>query len=70
LYSLNTIIVFILDGFDEKIYYIAIIIHNHLIEDKASDDDRRQLKDLKKHGFKGPFLIYCKRTNKTYHVQD
>jgi len=49
---------------------IAIIIHNHLIEDKASDDDRRQLKDLKKHGFKGLFLIYCKRTNKTYLVQD
>lgn len=45
---------------------IAIIIHNHLIKKKFSDNDKRFYRNLKKHGFNGMFLIYCHRTNKTY----
>lgn len=49
-----------------KIKDIAIIIHNHFINDEFTIDDRKQWRDLKKHGFDGLFLMYCHRTNKTY----
>lgn len=49
---------------------IAIIIHNHRIEKKFSDNDKRFHGDLKKYGFDGLFLIYCHRTNETYDIEN
>jgi len=53
-----------------KIKDIAIIIHNHRIEQKFSPTDWKFYKDLKKRGFDGLFLIYCHRTNKTYILEE
>lgn len=49
-----------------RIKDIAVVIHNHFINDEFSDGDRKQYRDLKKRGFDDLFLMYCHRTNKTY----
>jgi len=49
-----------------KIKDIAIIIHNHRIEQIFSDADWRFYRDIKRRGLNGLFLLYCHRTNKTY----
>ena len=57
----------------EKIYKIkdiAIVIHNHFEKARFSDSDYRQYRALKKRGFNGRFLLYCRRTNKTYCIED
>ena len=53
-----------------RIKDIAIIIHNHFIDDKFSFNDRKLYRGLKKRGFDGLFLMYCRRTNKTYCLED
>jgi len=53
-----------------RIKDIAIIIHNHFLDDKFSHRDWRQYRDLKNRGFNGLFLMYCHRTNKTYCLED
>jgi len=51
---------------DYKIEDIEIIIHNHFIDHKFSENDEKQYRALKSKGFKGRFLLYCHRDNKIY----
>ena len=53
-----------------EIKNIAIVIHNHHIEREFSERDLIFYRDIKGRGFNGLFLLYCKRTNKTYCLED
>jgi len=57
-------------GKDYSIKEIKIVIHNHRRKNYFTLADYRQYRMLKKYGFKGLFLIYCHRTNKTYDIED
>jgi len=48
---------------------IAIVIHNHFVKSKFSDSDRIQYRTLKKQGFTGRFLLYCRRTKEVYDIE-
>lgn len=49
---------------------IAVVIHNHRMNKNFSRSDYKQYWMLKSYGFKGLFLLYCHRTNKTYDIED
>ena len=53
-----------------KIKDIAIVIHNHFKTADFQDDDRKCYRGFKRRGFKGLFLLYCHRTNKSYCLED
>lgn len=53
-----------------KIEDIAVIIHNHLMDCTFSPQDHKQYRRLKKHGFKGMFLLYSNLTKKTYNIEN
>jgi len=53
-----------------KIEDIAIVIHNHFVNNKFSEDDIRRYEELKKEDFDGLFLMYCRRTNESYNIKD
>ena len=53
-----------------KMEDIEIIIHNHFADYKFSESDEGQYRALRRRKFKGTFLLYCHRTNKTYDIED
>lgn len=53
-----------------KIEDITVIIHNHLKDRTFSPRDHKQYRRLKKHGFRGMFLLYSNLTKKTYDIED
>ncbi len=53
-----------------KIKDIAIVIHNHFKIAEFRGNDRKCYRGFKRRGFKGLFLLYCHRTNKTYCLED
>ena len=56
-------------GKNYSIKEIKVVIHNHRRKNYFTPADYRQYRMLKKYGFKGLFLIYCHRTNKTYDIE-
>ena len=49
---------------------IAVFVHNHFKVCRFSDDDYKIYRQLKNHGFKGLFLVYCHRSKKIYDIED